>query len=121
MRYHKTLLVWSEHVDKFKQASNIKDTRRAPANKKKFDTVKKVLIDILKENPDGLSLAQVPVCIKKRIPFNFDLNELGFPKLKDLILSIEEISLEHKGENCPKARLKKTSHMPTFKPAKHPK
>ena len=44
--------------------------------------------------------------LKKKLPFALDFNELGFAKLKDLILTMQdEIKLELKGHNHPFAFL----------------
>lgn len=48
----------------------------------------------------------MPLYLRKKLPFKLDLNELGFPKLKDLILSMaDEIKLELRGHNHPFAYL----------------
>ena len=45
--------------------------------------------------------------LNKKLPFGLDLNELGFPKLKDLIMSeSDRITLELRGTNHPFAYLK---------------
>jgi len=65
------------------------------------------LIEILTQNPEGMSLAQLPMHLNKKLPFGLDLNELGFPKLKDLIMSMSDrITLELRGTNHPFAYLK---------------
>ena len=44
--------------------------------------------------------------MRRKLPFTLDLNELGFPKLKDLILSMsDKIKLELRGHNHPFAYL----------------
>ena len=53
-----------------------------------------------------MSLAQLPMSLKRKVPFRIDWNELGYPKLKDLILSMpDEIKLDLKGQNHPYAKL----------------
>jgi hypothetical protein len=53
-----------------------------------------------------MSLAQLPQNLNKKLLFSLDLNELGFPKLKDLILSMsDQIKLDLKGLNHPFAYL----------------
>lgn len=65
------------------------------------------LEEILAESKIGMSLAQLPMHLNKKLPFNLDLNELGFPKLKDLIIAMrDKISLELRGTNHPFAYLK---------------
>jgi hypothetical protein len=47
--------------------------------------------------------------LRRKLPFTLDLNELGFPKLKDLILSMsDKIKLELRGHNHPFAYLLKS-------------
>jgi hypothetical protein len=68
--------------------------------------VKNALIEILAESKTGMSLAQLPLYLRRKLPFPLDLNELGFPKLKDLILSMsDQIKLELRGHNHPFAYL----------------
>jgi OST-HTH/LOTUS domain len=66
-------------------------------------------VEILAESKTGMSLAQLPLYLKRKLPFTLDLNELGFPKLKDLILSMSDrIKLELRGHNHPFAYLIKS-------------
>mmetsp|Transcript_25615 Transcript_25615/g.24911 ORF Transcript_25615/g.24911 Transcript_25615/m.24911 type:complete len:106 (-) Transcript_25615:1960-2277(-) len=72
----------------------------------KLAIVKDALLEILAESKNGMSLAQLPLYLRKKLPFVLDLNELGFPKLKDLILSMnDQIKLELRGINHPFAYL----------------
>ena len=58
-----------------------------------------------------MSLAQLPQYLKKKLPFTLDLNELGFPKLKDLLKSMDdEIKIELKDVNHPFAYLLHTKN-----------
>ena len=66
---------------------------------KKLNEVKNVILELLKEHRDGISLAQLPIHLKKRISFPLDFNELGFPKLKDLLNSMSQILIEPRGAN----------------------
>lgn len=75
----------------------------------KLNVVKNALIEILAESKTGMSLAQLPLYLRRKLPFTLDLNELGFPKLKDLILSMsDKIKLELRGHNHPFAYLIKS-------------
>jgi len=116
LRYHKTLLVWTTAVDKHKRIANEssnKDTPRKVAADAKLNMVKQALIEILTENKQGMSLAQLPLYLRRKLPFSLDLNELGFPKLKDLILSMnEKVKLELRGHNHPFAYLIRSSTRP---------
>lgn len=68
--------------------------------------IKQVIIEILTENPAGLSLAQLPLHIKYKLPFPLDLNELGFVKLKELLSTMSgQVKIELRGHNHPFARL----------------
>lgn len=65
-----------------------------------------MLLEILAESKNGMSLAQVPLNLKRKLPFALDLNELGFPKLKDLVNSMsDKIKVELKSHNHPFAYL----------------
>jgi hypothetical protein len=109
LRYQKTLLVWTESIDKETLAAmgtmeelNKKNYER----NQKLEMVKRVLIDILITHQEGISLAQLPNHLKNKIPFNLTFPELGFSKLKDLINSMgDKIKIDSKGHNHPYAVL----------------
>lgn len=109
IKYQKTLLVWSETLSK-DQAFGY-NTQEELCKKKseltqKLEMVQRALIEILLANPEGVSLAQLPVYLKKRLPFNYSLSELGFGKLKDLVLSMnDKIKIDNKSNNHPFAVL----------------
>ena len=72
--------------------------------------MKEAIIEILAESKTGpktgMSLAQLPQYLKKKLPFNLDWNELGFPKLKDLLQSMtDQIIVELRDVNHPFAYL----------------
>ncbi len=111
LRYHKTLLVWTTSVDKHKKMAEDmqKESHLKAAIEAKLTVVKNALVEILAESKAGMSLAQLPLYLKRKLPFALDLNELGFPKLKDLILSMaDKIKLELRGHNHPFAYLIKS-------------
>lgn len=61
---------------------------------------------MLAENRNGISLAQLPIQIKNKLDFTLNLNELGFAKMKDLILSMkDDVVLDLKGHSHPLAYL----------------
>ena len=68
LRYQKTLLVWVETIEK---DSVLGLNTQEELNKKKIevsqklDIVKRALIDILSQTPEGVSLAQLPSYLKK--------------------------------------------------------
>ena len=69
--------------------------------------IKHCIVDILTENRSGVSLAQLPQILKRMIRFQFDLGELGFAKLKDLLGSMsEQVRMEIRGTNHPFAVLR---------------
>ena len=112
LRHHKTLIVWSTQVDKYKtEQDEIEDQQKVTVRKSKLHTVRQALIEILAESKNGMSLAQLPQSLKKKLPFPLDLNELGFPKLKDLLKSMDEkIKIELKDVNHPFAYLIQTKN-----------
>lgn len=86
-----------------------KETHKNAAVAAKLNIVKNALLEILAESKTGMSLAQLPLYLRRKLPFALDLNELGFPKLKDLILSMaDKIKLELRGHNHPFAYLVKS-------------
>ena len=96
LRYYRTLLVWSP-------------TQQSPNDKEvseKINFVQNKIIEILKENKEGLSLAQLPLFIKRKINCSVNLAELRFAKLKDLLLAMQEVDIEIRGNNHPFAVFK---------------
>jgi hypothetical protein len=91
LRYQRTLLVWT------------------PANKKgsedetckKLKAVQKAIVELLQDCKAGISLAQLPLHLKRVLGFPFDLADLGFAKLKDLLQTIPEVTIELRGTNHP--------------------
>ena len=77
--YYKTLLI------KNNQYQSEKDTNLADAkNKGKIDELKGQIINLLKNHKTGLSLAQIPILLKKTYTKTYNIQTLGFPKLKNL-------------------------------------
>lgn len=98
LRYHRTLLVWtSDH-----QTDTPEDEFQ-----KKVKSVQKAIITLLTRNYEGISLAQLPLFLKRMLPFNLNISELGFAKLKDLLATIPEVIVELRGNNHPFAILKR--------------
>ena len=72
----------------------------------KLSIVKQTILDVLAETRSGVSLAQLPLLVKNKLPFPLDLNEFGFVKLKELLVSMSDrVKLELRGHNQPFARL----------------
>lgn len=73
----------------------------------KFKATKQAILEVLRENESGVSLAQLPLYLKPKLHFPLDLAELGFAKLKDLILAIGDdlVAVELRGHNHPFAVL----------------
>ena len=107
LRHLKTQIVWSTQVDKHKiQQDTLEDQQILVQRKAKLEKVKDAIIEILAESKTGMSLAQLPQYLKKKLPFNLEWNELGFPKLKDLLNSMEDnIKVELRDANHPFAYL----------------
>ena len=94
LRYQKTLLVW-------------KNSSSKPKTDFRLKKVKRLILDILKENVGGISLAQLPLQMRKKLGYHLDMPSLGFAKLKDLLVTMNEVLIEQKGMNNPTACLKK--------------
>ena len=97
LRYHRTLLIWVPTSNK-----SCNDTE----NNSKLIEIQHIIIDILRESKEGMSLAQLPLYIKRKLSFPLDLAELGFAKLKDLLLTMPEVEIELRGTNHPFAVFK---------------
>lgn len=82
------------------------DQEKLGKRKGKLRIVKDALIEVLAESKNGVSLAQLPMQLKKKLPFTLDLNELGFAKLKYLLETMDdEIMVELINYNHPFAFL----------------
>lgn len=44
----------------------------------------------MKEHKNGVSLAQLPQYLKRKLNYDLNLSRLGYPKLKDLILVMKD-------------------------------
>jgi len=79
--------------------------------KVKLKEVKIALIEVLAESKEGVSLAQLPLYLQKKVHFPLDWNSLGFAKLKDFIKTMsDEIKIDLKGHNHPLAYLINPCH-----------
>lgn len=93
LKYQKTLLVWSESIEKDFQLeflSREEHNRKKSEISQKLDIVHRALIDILRSTSEGIPLAQLPNHLNKKLRFQLNVTELGFTKLKDLVLSVGE-------------------------------
>jgi hypothetical protein len=97
LRYHRTLLIWVPSSNKV--SSDVE-------NIAKLNTIQHTIIEILRESKEGMSLAQLPLYIKRKLTFPLDLAELGFAKLKDLLSTMPEVEIELRGANHPFAVFK---------------
>lgn len=75
----------------------------------KIRRIRNAVVTVLNENPRGISLAQLPNYLKREINASLDLNELGFAKLKDLLATISDVTVEFRGTNHPFAVLRQHS------------
>ena len=96
LRYHKTLLVWTNKINTKEDlwntnaATKDEDSEQSSLIREELVQVKKNLVEILKEHKNGVSLAQLPQYLKRKLQFDLNLQKLGYPKLKDLILSMSD-------------------------------
>mmetsp|Transcript_10999 Transcript_10999/g.21551 ORF Transcript_10999/g.21551 Transcript_10999/m.21551 type:complete len:891 (+) Transcript_10999:1558-4230(+) len=100
LRYQRTLLVWTP-LNKKKGTED--------ETSKKLRAVQRAIVDLLMECKVGISLAQLPLHLKRSLGFPFDLAELGYAKLKDLLQTIPEVTIELRGTNHPFAVYKEDS------------
>jgi hypothetical protein len=92
LRYHKTLLIWTPISPK-----PVVDSQ----NSEKLAVIQSKIIEVLKENREGMSLAQLPLYVKRKLNFQMNITELGFAKLKDLLLVMPDVEVEQRGNNHP--------------------
>ena len=82
-----------------------------PEVKMKIQTIKRIVLELLKDAPNGYSLAKLPAEIKKKVNFYYDLHEIGFNKLKDFLAEMPNVELiEMKGSKLSIAKLRKTEY-----------
>lgn len=98
LRYQRTLLIWTPSTSPAMSKHEI--VRRIQA-------IKSTVISILEQSENGISLAQLPMHLKNSVDFNFNINELGFAKLKDLLATFPEVTIELRDTNHPFAVLSK--------------
>lgn len=99
--YYKTLLIKNNQFD----AGNSNASQEAK-NGKRVETIKEQILALLKENKNGLSLAQIPLMLKNKYKKTYNIQSLGFPKLKNLLVTMDEVDLEKTQGNLLKAVLK---------------
>jgi hypothetical protein len=103
LRYQRTLLVWTPSTNNM--ISKHETLRR-------IQKIKSSIISILEHSENGISLAQLPMHLKAQLDFNFNIADLGFAKLKDLLATFPEISIELRDTNHPFAVLSRAPTMP---------
>ena len=98
LRYDRTLILWT---------SNSQLSLPKEEVYKKTQALKAAVISILGKSVEGVSLAQLPMHLKKSVKFSYNINDLGFAKLKDLLNTIPQVQIELRNVNHPFAVLKK--------------
>ena len=98
LRYDRTLILWT---------SNTQGSLPKEEVSKKLQILKSTILSILSKCEEGVSLAQLPMHLKKAVKFSYNLSDLGFAKLKDLLATIPEVSIELRNANHPFAVLTK--------------
>lgn len=73
---------------------------------RKMQAIETAVLSILIKTPQGISLAQLPLYLKRALKFPLNIAELGFAKLKDLLLTFPRVAVELRGTNHPFAVLK---------------
>lgn len=97
IRYHKTLLVSNSENNNTSFCSQIgtfdESARWGQTQKDlKIMAIQLALVDMFLEVSQGtpISLAQIPLNLKKSIIFEYTLVELGFPKLKNILNTLSD-------------------------------
>jgi hypothetical protein len=109
--YYKTLLIRNNQFDTLSQ-----NTSSEAKNAKKISNLKDQILLLLRENKGGLSLAQIPLLLKNKYKKSYNIQSLGFPKLKNLLATMEEVDLEKTQGNLLKAVLKTHNRKNSEKP-----
>lgn len=99
--YYKTLLIRNNQFDN----TSLNASSEAK-NAKKISILKEQILSLLRENKGGLSLAQIPLLLKNKFKKSYNIQSLGFPKLKNLLATMDEVDLEKTQGNLLKALLK---------------
>jgi len=70
--------------------------------------IKDIILGIIGENQEGVSLAQIPLLLRRKLGFSVNFQELGFPKLKNFITTAmaDQVKIESSGANHSFAILK---------------
>jgi len=70
--------------------------------------IKDIILGIIGENNEGVSLAQIPLLLRRKLGFSVNFQELGFPKLKNFITTAmaDQVKIESSGANHSFAILK---------------
>ena len=113
IRYQRTLLVKNTQASIFEGKYETADQTGGnsdPLNETRLQQlklIKQAIIEMLAENPEGLSLAQIPQFLRRKISFSYNLVDLGFPKLKNLLATMtDDIKVDLSGTNHSFASLK---------------
>lgn len=88
--HHRTLII------KNQKSAEAKSSER----KVLIDKIKATILKILKENADkGVTLAQLPFLLSRKLGHHQNFQELGFPKLKHFLTTIEDQIVLEKSHN----------------------
>lgn len=101
--YYKTLLIKNNQFNVNDEGKTKKEEKE---NEKKVVQLKSQIIELLSDNRKGLSLAQIPLLLKKRYREVYNIQALGFPKLKNLLTTMKEVELKKSDGNFLSAELK---------------
>jgi len=127
LKYERTLLVKNHPNESILHALtdgnfNV-NYAQDPALAKKTKLVKRIkdiILNIIGENREGVSLAQIPLLLRRKLGFSVNFQDLGFPKLKNFITTAmaDMVKIESSGANHSFAVLKeplkkKPSMMPS--------
>lgn len=101
----------------------IKDKKKNPINEKKKNFLirqakERILILLKESGSKGITLAQMHNFLIKRFGKKYDFSKLGFPKLKNFLMTIDSVYLDH-GDNINhiKAKLRQNSQFEKTKNA----
>lgn len=78
--------------------------------------IKDIILGIISESQEGVSLAQIPLLLRRKLGFSVNFQELGFPKLKNFIMTAmsDQVKIESSGANHSFAVLREPAKKPKF-------
>ena len=101
--YYKTLLIKNNQFNSYNEKSQNQNSKKSNLI---LNECRELILKILEQHKNGISLAQIPIFMRKTYGKTYNFQALGFPKLKNLLASMDEVEQEKMSGNSLKAQLK---------------